>query len=99
MVSTDAECAFDSTVEKIRLPFTEVLLRATIGDLARSKKLRDWASLNAVLLPIFLIEAVVLDSYTSTTELLKILSANIAGRGLYAATKTSESKDEDKYES
>ena len=43
--------AFAPEGEKIRLPITEVLIRAAAGNLARSKKQRDWQSLNAVLLP------------------------------------------------
>ena len=61
--------------------------------------MRDWASLNAVLLTPFLMEAVVLDSETSETELLKIFAANISECGLDAAAETSEIKDEEEDES
>ena len=42
MVSIDAERAFTSSGEKIRLLVTEVLLCTAIGDLALSKKLSYW---------------------------------------------------------
>ena len=48
------EIAFAPEGEKIRLPITEFLLRAAVGDLARLKKQRYWQSLNAVLLLPFL---------------------------------------------
>ena len=45
----------------------EVLLRAAVDDLARSKKIRDWVLMNDFLLPPFLTEKVVLDDETSAT--------------------------------
>ena len=63
----DAKRGFAVSGDKIRLPITEVLLCAIVGDLALSNKLRDWTSLNAILLPPFLTEAVILDGEISAT--------------------------------
>ena len=41
VVTIDTNHAFASSAQKIRLPLTEVLLRATVGNLVRSKNLRD----------------------------------------------------------
>ena len=59
VASIDADCAFASDSEKIRLLVTEVLICTAVGDLERSKKLRYWESLNAVLLLKFLTKEVV----------------------------------------
>ena len=59
IISFNLKMAFAPDREKIRLPIAEVLLCA-VGDLACSKKQRDWPSLNAVLLPPFLTEAAIL---------------------------------------
>ena len=48
---------FSADGDKIRLPLTEVLLCATAGDLARSKKQRDCTLHNSVFLPAFPTEA------------------------------------------
>ena len=63
--------------DKIRLPITEVLLRAAAGNLARSKKHPYWTPHNAVLLPSFLTEAEILDGETAAEELLKIFARSI----------------------
>ena len=60
IISFNLEIAFAPKEENIRLPITEVLLRAAAGDLARLKKQRDWQSLNAVLPPLFLAEVAIL---------------------------------------
>ena len=70
VVLIDAERIFNRSREKIHLPITEFLLRAAVGDLFRSKKLRDWAALNAVLLPPFLTEAVVFERKTQGVDVL-----------------------------
>ena len=74
IISFNLEIAFAPEVEKIRLPITEVLLRAAAGDLARSKKQRDWKSLNTVLLPPFLTEVAILHGELDAGELLKIFT-------------------------
>ena len=56
-INTERACAGSGI--KIRLPATKVLLYATIGDLSNSKKLLDWAVLNALLLPPSLTKVVV----------------------------------------
>ena len=56
------EIAFTPDREKICLPIAEFLLCAAAGDLARSKKQRDWPSCNVVLLPPFLTKATILHS-------------------------------------
>ena len=50
VVSVDAKHAYASTGDKIRLPITEVILCASIRDLAHLKKIQDWVPTNAVLL-------------------------------------------------
>ena len=54
VVSIDAKIDFGNSSKIISIPITKVLLRADIGNLAISKKQRDWVVLNAVLLPSFL---------------------------------------------
>ena len=54
-----------------------VLLHTAAGDLARSKKQRDWTSRNAVLLPPILTEAAILQCESDADELLKIFARSI----------------------
>ena len=54
VISLKIEIAFSADGDQIRLPITEVLLRAAAGNLTQSKKQRDWTPRNAVLLPPFL---------------------------------------------
>ena len=96
VVSINDKRAFDRADEKICLPVTEVILNSAVDNLLRSKNLRDWASLNAVVLPPLLTKAIALDGKTSVTELLKIFTAKISERGLEAATKILESNGKDK---
>ena len=56
---------FDISSNNIFLPTTKVLLRAAVGKFAHSKKLRNWVMLNAILLPPFLTEDVIMDSQAS----------------------------------
>ena len=72
VIPFNLKIAFAPEGEKIRLPITEVLLRAVAGDLARSKKQRYWQSLNAVLLPPFLMEVAILHGKSDAGEILKI---------------------------
>ena len=74
VISFNLENAFAPEGEKTRLPITEALLRAAAGDLKGSKKQRDWQSLNAVLLPPFLTEGVILHGEYDAGELLKIFA-------------------------
>ena len=80
MVSIGAERA--GAGENIHLLTTEFLLRAAASDLSKSKKLRYWAALNAILLPPFLAEAVVLKGETEAAEILKSFAAKILELGL-----------------
>ena len=98
-VYVDAECASASAINNICLSVKEVLLCAAVGNLARSKKLRGWVSLNAILLPPFLTEAVILYGKTSTTELLKTFAANTMKGRSEAAAKTPYIEDKYKYQS
>ena len=59
VVNIDAERVFSGAGDNIRLPTTEVLLCAAIKNPSKSKKLRDWVALNAVLIPKFITDAVV----------------------------------------
>ena len=92
MVSVDVKRNFSGDSKKICLQTTEVLLRAASGDLAKSKKLRDWKSRNAVLLLPFLTEAVVADRETAAEALLKTNSEKIQENG---AKNTPEETDKD----
>ena len=77
VISLKIKIAFAPDGDKIHLPIAEVLLRAAAGDLARSKKQRDWTSLNAVLLPPFLTEAEILHGESDAGELLNIFARSI----------------------
>ena len=48
-----------------RKTIAEVILRAAAGDLARSNKQRDWAPINAVLIPPLFMEADIFEGETS----------------------------------
>ena len=65
---------------KIRLPITEVLLRAASGDLARLKKQQDWRPRNAVPLTSFLTDASILNRGLDAGELLKIFACSVMER-------------------
>ena len=69
--------AFAADGKKIRLLIVEVLFGAADGNLAQSKKQRNWTSCNAVLLPSFLTEAAILDGELDAGELLKIFARSI----------------------
>ena len=73
----NADMAFSIDGDKIQLPITEVLLHAASGNLASSKKQRDWAPLNTVLILPLLTEATILDGETSTEYLLNIFARGI----------------------
>ena len=68
---------FSTDGDKIRLPITEVLLRASVDELARSKNQRDWTPRNAVLLPTFLTEAAILNGGYDAGKLLKIFARSV----------------------
>ena len=99
VVSIDSKRAFTSAGKKIRLPVTEVLLRAAGDNLACLKNLRDLALSNTLLLPPFITKVVILDGKTSATEFLKIFATKIAEPFSEAASETLESKEKDKDES
>ena len=80
VVSIDINIAFAMDGDKIRLLIAEVLHRAAAGNLVRSNKQQDWTPRNAVLLPLFLTEAAILDRETTAEELLKISSQSITER-------------------
>ena len=61
VVSIEEEHVFYGAGENISLLITEFLLRASVGDLLISKKRRKWAALNAVFLPPFFTEAVIIE--------------------------------------
>ena len=94
MVSIDAYCEFSGSGEKILLPITEVLLRASIGSLVRSKKLCKRVVLNSVLLLQFLSKAVILEGEMQGAELLKAFAVNILEQVLEATIEDLEKEDE-----
>ena len=67
--------------KKIRLSTTEVLLRATIGDLSSKNNLRNWEMLNVILLLPFITKEVVTEGETQAAELLKTLDVKIPEQG------------------
>ena len=77
LVWIDIKRTFAGNGEKIRLPMIEVFLHAAAGELAKLNKLRDWTSINAVLLPPFLTETVLTNVETSVEALLNIFSKRI----------------------
>ena len=77
VISFNIEIAFAADNDKTRLWIAEVLLCAAAGDLARSRKQRDWTSCNAVLLPPFMTEAAILHGKSDAGDLLKIFSRSI----------------------
>ena len=77
VISFNIEIAFVTDGENIHLLIAEVLLRAAAGDLARSKKQRDWTSQNAVLLAPFLTEAAILHGKSDAGKILKIFARSI----------------------
>ena len=94
-VSIDVMIAFSMDSNKIRLLIAEILLRASAGDLARSKKQRYWTPRNAVLLLPFLTEAKILDVKTSVEEFFKIFTRSITER-LEEEENDNGNKDDDK---
>ena len=94
MVLIGVERAFPGDGKKIRLLTAEVLLCTAVGDLAKSKNLQDWASMNSVLLPSFLTGAFVTDRETVVESLLKIFTDNINN---HEADNKPEDIDKDKY--
>ena len=77
MISFKIEIAFAADGDKIRLPIAEVLPCTSGGNLARSKKQREWTSRNAILLPPFLTEAAIIHNDSDAGELHKILARSI----------------------
>ena len=78
VVFIDVNITFAMDDEKICLPIVEVLLRASDGNLARSKKQDYWTPRNAFLLSSFLMEAEILE--TSVKDFLKIFARSITKR-------------------
>ena len=74
MVSIDIKHDFTGDGEKIRLLTTEVLLRAAAGELAKSKNIRNWTSMNVVVLPPFLTEIALTDGETAAEAIIKIFA-------------------------
>ena len=81
VVSIDVERNFSVNGEKIRLPTKKFLLCTSAGNLEKSKNISDWTSRNAVLLPLFLTEAVVADGETEEEALLDIFTEKIQEHG------------------
>ena len=90
VVMINAERAFAGSVSNIHHPTTKVLLHAAFRDLSKSKKLHDWAVLNALLLLIFLAKAVVIRVDKASGELLNTFSAKIMEHGLESKTEEFE---------
>ena len=74
VVSINMYITFTTDGDKIRIPITGVLLRATAGNLARSKKQQDWTPRNAVLFLPLLMKAAILNRELDAGYLLKIFA-------------------------
>ena len=91
------ETAFATDRKKIHLLITEVFLCTAAGNLARSKKKRDWYPRNANLLPPLLTEAAILHGESDAGELLNIFSCSITewASDADSLSKADESNDYD----
>ena len=81
MVLINAEHAFTRSGKNIPLLILEVLLLTEVGYTSSSKKISDQAVLNAILLPPFLVDAVVLEVQAQESELRKTYIAKILEQG------------------
>ena len=70
VVTIDVERASVVSSVHIPLPTTKLLLHTAIGDLSKSKKLCNWAALNAVFVLPFLTKGIVFKGESTTGELL-----------------------------
>ena len=91
------DIAFAAYGDKICLPIAEVLLRATAGNLARSKKQRDWTPHNAVLLLPFLAEAAILHGESDAGKLLNIFACSITEWAKEGENTSRKDDNNDKY--
>ena len=80
VVLINTEINFATEGKNIRLSITEVLLRAADGDLARSKKQRDWKPYNAVLLPPFFTKSAILNGESDAGKFLNIFAHSVTER-------------------
>ena len=95
-VTIDAERAFAGNGEKIRLTTIKVLICAAVGDLSKSKNLRDWVAMEKLPPPPLLTKAVVLEGETAAGELLNKFTANITESGSESTTKKPEGDSKSK---
>ena len=70
---------------------------APLGDLARLKNLQDWTPHNAVILPPFLTEAVILHGESDAGELMKNFARFITEWAKKGETVSGEDDDNDEY--
>ena len=77
VVYLNIDISFDADVNKIRLPIAEVLLCTAAGNLARSKKQRDWTLRNPTPLPPFITEAAIINGESDVGKHLKIFARSI----------------------
>ena len=98
MVLIDIKRAFVGNDEKINLPTTEVLPLAAAGKLAKSKKLWDWMSRNAVLLMPFLTETELTNIETAAEALLKIFSKRINKQEAENTTEDSDVEEDSRFD-
>ena len=68
MVRIDAEHTFAGAGNNIRIPTTELIIFAAVGDLSKLKNLCNWAALKTVILPALLTNMVVLDEEKVTGD-------------------------------
>ena len=96
-ISIKMVITFAADSDNIHLPIAEVLLCTAAGDLARSKKQRDWTPHNAVILSPFLTEAAILHGELDAGELLKIFARSITewAKEEETVSKEDDKKDED----
>ena len=98
VVSIKMDIAFAADGNKISLQITEVLLRAAVGNLTRSKKQRDWTPRHTVLLPPLLTESAILNKELDTSKLLNIFARSITDWARERENASGEDDDDDKDE-
>ena len=77
VVTINAENDYSGAANQIPLSTTKLLLHTAIGDLSKSKKLRDWAALNAVFLPPLLAKDLIFEGEAATRNSSRYLLSSL----------------------
>ena len=95
VISLKIKTPFAADGNKICLLIVEVLLWSAAGDLATSKKQRNWTPRNAVLLPPFFTEATILHGKLDAGKLLDIFAHSITKWAEEEETSSEADEDND----